>query len=161
MALHWEFSLFLALAASLFFYGFHQSRIQLTFLLISTWIALLLTLQTSGFVWNIIRIPWFTEEGAAVGSGILFLVMTALFHIFFRVLFKRQSEAAIWWQVLMVAFLETGMIAAILFTLFHFDALISLSGPVYALIGSKQGLLVWLFLPLFGILLLAKKGGKS
>ena len=148
MALHWEFSLFLALAASLFFFCFHQSRIQLMFLLIAGWIAVLFTPRLLHLI------PYEFEYG----GGILFLVLLFSFHILFRLFSARShAEAALWWQVLIISFLMAGFISASLLTTFGLSQLFPLSPLADKIMGSETAMLVWLLLPLFGMVVLAKR----
>lgn len=153
-----EFMLLLALVASLFFYGLSQSRIQLTFLLIATWVSLL-------FVSRLY--PWLVQNkmlsfGGSMYTGIVggigFLLLAFLLHLFFRRVFGRgHVETAAWWQVVSIALLEAGLISATLFALFDFSSFVALSPLAYTLIASPQAFIVWLLLPFFGILLLTKR----
>ena len=153
-----EFILFFALVAAFFFYGVSQSRSQLTFLLVATWLALLFMSRLS---------PWLIENNmflrandayaATLGSAV-FLLFIFLFHLFFRRVFGRgHVETAAWWQVVSIAFLEAGLVSAGIFALFDFSSYGTLSPSAYQFIGSPLAFIVWLLLPFFGIVLLAKK----
>lgn len=149
-----EFMLLFALVASLFFYGLHQSRIQLTFLLIATWVSL--SLYPLVIKNRMLLVAG--DEYAGIVGGAGFLLIAFLLHLFFRRVFGRgHAETAVWWQVLSIALLEAGLISSILFALFNFSSFVALSPLAYALLGSPRAFIVWLLLPFFGILLLAKK----
>ena len=152
-----EFMLLLALVASLFFYGLSQSRVQLTFLLIATWVSLLFVSRL--YPWLIQnKMLSFASGYAGIAGGVGFLLLAFLLHMFFRRVFARgHAETAAWWQVLSIALLEAGLISASLFALFDFSSFIALPPLAHTLIGSPQAFIVWLLLPLFGILLLAKR----
>ena len=153
-----ESMLFLALIASLFFYSVRQSRIQLTFLLIATWVSLLFVSRFYPWIIQHNTLSFVEAGKREVMGGALFLLFTFLLHLFFRRIFGRgHAETAVWWQVLSVAVLEAGLLSAGLFALFDFSSFITLSPLAYTLIASPQAFIVWLLLPLFGILLLAKK----
>lgn len=147
-----------ALVASLFFYGLHQSRIQLTFLLIATWISLLFMSRLYPWALQNDMLSFVNADQRGMTGGAGFLLLTFLLHIFFRRVFGRgHAETASWWQVLSIALLEAGLISASLFALFDFSSFITLSPFAYTLVASPRAFIVWLLLPLFGILLLAKR----
>lgn len=160
-----EFMLLFALVASLFFYGLHQSRVQLMFLLVATWVSLLFVSRL--YPWliqnNTLSFVNADQRGLPAGkAGIIggagFLLLAFLLHTFFRRIFGRgHAETASWWQVLSIALLEAGLISAALFAVFDFSSFIALSPLAYMLIASPQAFIVWLLLPLFGILLLTKR----
>jgi hypothetical protein len=153
-----ELMMLLALIASLFFYGLSQSRIQLAFFLIAIWVSLLLMSRL--YPWMIQNNALsFVEAGKReVIGGAGFLLFAFLLHIFFRRTFGGgHAETAVWWRVLTVAVLEAGLISASLFALFDFSSFIALSPIAYTLIASSHAFIVWLLLPFFGILLLAKR----
>lgn len=149
MALSWEYILFLALAASLFFYGFRQSRMQLVFLLVAGWLAFLLTPLI------ITMIPRQYNEYA---GGILFLLILFLSHSLFRLLFARmRAEPALWWQVLIISFIMTGLISVGLFMTTKLATFLPLSSFVVRVVGSDASMLAWLFAPLIGMVVLVKR----
>ena len=153
-----ESMLFLALIASLFFYSVRQSRIQLTFLLIATWVSLLFVSRFYPWMLQYNTLLFLEAEKREIVGGAFFLLLVFLLHLFFRRMFGRgNAETAVWWQVLSVAVLEAGLLSAGLFALFDLSSFITLSPLAYTRIASPQAFIVWLLLPLFGILLLAKK----
>lgn len=160
-----EFMLLFALVASLFFYGLHQSRIQLTFLLIATWVSLLFMSRLYPWILQSDTLSFVNadQRGLPVGKagivgGVGFLLLAFLLHWFFRRMFGRgHAETAVWWQVISIALLEAGLISATLFALFDFSSFVALSPLAYTLIGSPRAFIVWILSPLFGILLLAKR----
>lgn len=154
--------LIFALVASLFFYGLRQSRVQLTFLLIATWVSLLFVSRLYPWLIQNNTLSFVNADQRGVIGGAGFLLLAFLLHFFFRRVFGRgHAETAAWWQVLSIALLEAGLISAALFALFDFSSFIALSPLAHTLIASPQAFIVWLLLPLFGILLLAKRRKSS
>lgn len=157
-----EFMLLFALVASLFFYSLHQSRVQLTFLLIATWVSLLFVSRLYPWLVQNKMLSFAGNAYTEAAGGVGFLFLAFLLHTFFRRVFGRgHAETAAWWQVLSIALLEAGLISAALFALFDFSSFVALSPFAYTLIASPQAFIVWLLLPLFGILLLAKRRKNS
>lgn len=153
-----ESMLLLALVASLFFYGLSQSRVQLTFLLVATWVSLLFVSRLYPWLVQNKMLSFVGSTSTGVVGGIAFLLLAFLLHIFFRRVFgKGHAETAAWWQVVSIALLEAGLISASLFALFDFSSFVTLSPLARALIASPTAFIVWLLLPFFGILLLAKR----
>lgn len=151
--------LLLALVASLFFYGLSQSRVQLTFLLIATWISLLFVSRLYPWLIQNKMLSFGGSTYTGIAGGVGFLLLAFLLHTFFRRVFGRDGHAAAaaWWQVVSIASLEAGLISATLFALFDFSSFVALSPLAYTLIASPQAFIVWLLLPFFGILLLTKR----
>lgn len=149
----WDLIVIFLFIAFGFFYGISSGKKKL--------ISLLISFYTGGFFFsNFFYIDYLIKGRTILETfllkSFLFLAIVLTLNLIFLRILDGSSSSGEWWQVLLLSFIETGLLFSFIFHLFPAKDLFTFSPVVKYLFVSDKSFTLWLIAPLVGLFLVRK-----
>ncbi len=159
----WDLFIVVFLLVGTLIYGFSLGRDRIIMIMVAVYIALVASSH----------LPYVPNFGSSVASSNGFIIKMSAFLGLFTVLFFMLTRSALnhaiagsgalgsWWHVLILAFLQVGMLVSVVLSFLPQEWLSHLSQFTQTVFASPWGKFTWVVLPIFGLLIVGISTDRS
>ncbi len=159
----WDIFIGVVFLVAVLVYGLFLGRNRMIVLLISSYFSLLIVQKIPW--WKLSSVGWLGVEQNPSSSlkTILFLGIILLFYFLiprsiltstFRL---RKRGLASWWQLLLLAVAQVGLLAMVILSFLPQDAVANLGSVIRMLLIGPEAQFIWITLPILVLVLMRKK----
>lgn len=151
----WDLFILVFLLIGTLIYGFSMGRDRIIMIMVAVYMALVAATH----------LPYVPHFGASVALNNGFIIKISTFLGLFVILFFMLTRSALnhaitgngslgrWWHVLILAFLQVGMLISVVLGFLPNEWLAHLSAFIQTVFVSPWGKFTWVLLPIFGLLI--------